>query len=83
IGAKIGLVTIFPESTVAKFADSVIRLPGVTFKSGLTPNTRSMQPHGNLFEQMSFLLFDCMAVALMDMRNFHVSELFKRHANLE
>jgi 6-phospho-3-hexuloisomerase len=83
IGAKVGLVTIFPESTIAKFADNIIQLPGVTFKSSLQSSAKSIQPHGSLFEQMSFLLFDCMVLALMDMRNSLQTDLFERHANLE
>jgi 6-phospho-3-hexuloisomerase len=82
-GAKVALITIFPDSSIGKTADAVIRLPGVTFKSDAAPTTKSSQPHGVLYEHMSFLLFDCMILALMDARGFDKERLFDRHANLE
>jgi 6-phospho-3-hexuloisomerase len=82
-GAKIAVVTIFPDSSIGKTADAVIKLPGVTFKSDAPPTTKSSQPHGVLYEHTSFLLFDCMILALMEARGFDKKRLFDRHANLE
>ena len=82
-GAKVALVTIFPDSSIGKTADAVIQLPGVTFKSDAPATTKSSQPHGVLYEHMSFLLFDCMILALMNARGFDRERLFDRHANLE
>jgi 6-phospho-3-hexuloisomerase len=83
LGVGIGLVTIFPESTIGRKADHIIALPGTTFKSDRTPVATSIQPSGNLFEQTMFLLLDSLVVLLLERRNIKREELSKLHANLE
>jgi 6-phospho-3-hexuloisomerase len=83
LGAGVGLVTIFPESTIGRKADHVIVLPGTTFKSDKTPVVTSIQPSGNLFEQTMFLLLDSLIVVLLEKKNMKKEELARLHANLE
>jgi 6-phospho-3-hexuloisomerase len=83
LGAAIGLVTIYPGSTIGQKADHIITLPGTTFKSDNAPVVTSMQPAGNLFEQTMFLLMDTLVVALLEKRDIKYEDLSKLHANLE
>ena len=43
----------------------------------------SVQPMGNLFEQMSWLVYDSIIMALMEEMNQTVEEMMARHTNLE
>ena len=83
IGAKVALVTIFPDSPIGKMADQVVPLPGETPKSDLACRYHSFQPMGNLFEQMSWLTYDSVVMILMEKLGITGEEMFARHANLE
>ncbi len=83
LGAKVALVTIFPDSPIGKMADQVVPLPGETPKSSLACRYHSFQPMGNLFEQMSWLTYDSVVMIIMEKLGITGEEMFGRHANLE
>lgn len=83
LGATVALVTIYDDSSIGKLADHVVVVPGTTKKSEKSDLVHSVQPSGNLFEQMMLLLLDCTVVRLAEVREFDVEDLFDLHANLE
>ncbi|MBQ6214121.1 MAG: 6-phospho-3-hexuloisomerase [Oscillospiraceae bacterium] len=84
VGAKIGLVTIRPESSLGALADCIVSIPGRTIKtSDITNSPESVQPAGNLFEQGMFLLFESISLKLMPIVGVNNTTLFENHANLE
>lgn len=83
IGAKLAVLTIRPESTVAKLADIVIAIPAPTPKAGHDSAFRSIQPMGSLFEQSAFICLDAVILRLMEKRGMDSDTMFGRHANLE
>ena len=83
-GVKIALITMDAESKIAKLADVVVILPGVSPKlknKGI--NLTSIQPMGSAFEQMVFLVCDGIILELMERTNQTSEEMFTRHADLE
>jgi len=83
LNAKIGLVTINPESTIGKLADVCVRINAPSPKAVKEGDLKSVQPMGNLFEQALLLFLDIMIMLMMDKKGLTGSEMFKRHANLE
>ena len=83
LGAKLALVTIFPESTIGKMADASLKIPAPTPKSSLENSAASIQPMGSLFEQSLMLTLDTLVMMLMEKLNLTSDEMFKMHANLE
>jgi 6-phospho-3-hexuloisomerase len=83
LGASLALVTIFPESTIGKLADIIVRIPAPTPKAKSDEGLTSLQPMGSLFEQSLFLFLDVIILKLMDMKSKNSDTMFKRHANLE
>lgn len=82
-GTAVALVTIFTESSIGRMADAIIKVPGMTPKSELEGKTVSIQPMGNAFEQMTWLLFDNIIMILMEKLSRTAEEMFELHANLE
>ncbi len=82
-GAGVITVTIHPEASIGTLADACICIPGATPKSGLTDTAASIQPMGNAFEQMSWLVYDAVVMILMDKLEKTEEEMFRLHANLE
>jgi len=83
VGAGIALITIFPESSIGGYAGTIVKVPGITPKSTLENTNQSIQPMGNVFEQLSWILYDAVTIMLMDKLNMSAAEMFTRHANLE
>lgn len=83
LGASLVTVTIHPEASVGALADACICIPGATPKSGLADTVTSVQPMGNAFEQMSWLVYDAVIMILMEKLGKTEEEMFKLHANLE
>ena len=83
VGAKVVLITINPESTIAKLADVVIEIPAVSPKSSVQGDIQSIQPMGSLFEQAEGLDMDTIVVLLMEAMNLTSDKMFGRHANME
>jgi 6-phospho-3-hexuloisomerase len=82
-GAKIGLITIFPDSTIGRLADVKVVINAPTSKNPSGNQATSIQPMGNLFEQSLLLLLDGLALKLMDKMNVTAASMFENHANLE
>lgn len=83
VGAKIALVTINPESTIAKMADVVIEIPAPSPKSAKQGDVISIQPMGSLFEQSEGIFLDIVIRILMDKKHMDSDTMFGRHANME
>lgn len=84
IGAKLGLITIFPESTIGSLADCVIQVRAATTK-GDRASVKSIQPGANTFEQSMLLIGDALVIQIISRCSISEEnkELMKRHANLE
>ena len=87
-GVKIGLITMDKDSTIAKLADTVVVMPGVSPKlthaeRGGMENITSIQPMGSAFEQLCFLTYDGMVLELMERMGETSDTMFARHADLE
>ena len=82
-GASVVTVTIHPEASIGKVCESCIVIPGATPKSNLEDTSNSVQPMGNAFEQMSWLVYDAVIMILMNKLGKTEEEMFKHHANLE
>jgi len=83
IGSSIVTMTIFPNARIGVLADAVITVPGSTPKSETASGATSFQPMGNLFEQLSWLIYDALIIMLMYRLGITAEEMFARHANLE
>ncbi|MHA6484218.1 6-phospho-3-hexuloisomerase [Paenibacillus sp. strain BS8-2] len=80
IGAAVGVVTIVPESTLGRLADSIVQIPAVTKDSA---SGSSSQPMGTLFEQCLLLLLDAIVLDLMESKKLQGTAMYSNHANLE
>lgn len=83
LGADILTLTIHPEATIGSLAKAVIVIPGATPKSELKDTCTTIQPMGNAFEQMCWLVCDAVIKYLMIAMNKNEKEMFALHANLE
>ena len=83
IGAKIGLVTIDPQSPIAQLAAMVLTIPAPSPKVAQATGFRSIQPMGSLFEQCLLLTLDALIMLLMERCGKTADVMFGRHANLE
>jgi len=81
--AQVGIITIFPESALAKLADHLVVIPAPTPKSGQQNPETSIQPMGSLFEQSLLVTLDVMVMMLMEKLDKTSEQMFKLHANLE
>jgi 6-phospho-3-hexuloisomerase len=75
-GCSLAAVTACPESALAKASDFVLDVP-------IRSCPESLQPLGSLFEQSVLIIFDCAAVALMEMLGLRAEDLAGRHSNLQ
>jgi 6-phospho-3-hexuloisomerase len=87
LGANLALITIVPESTIGKLADSVVRLnapsPKVRVVKAMVVPRSSIQPMGSLFEQGLLLILDMIVMRMAATRGVAPEQMFARHANLE
>ncbi|WDF82600.1 SIS domain-containing protein [Lacticaseibacillus pabuli] len=83
-GVKLALITMDAQSRIAKEADTVVVLPGVSPKVGHEQTgVKSIQPMGAAFEQLMFLTCDALVLELMPLLHETSDSMFKRHADLE
>ena len=82
-GGKVGVITIFPESSLAKLAACRVIIPAPTPKSQQENPETSIQPMGSLFEQSLFVTLDVMVMMLMERLGQTSEQMFRLHANLE
>ena len=64
-GAALATITIYPQASIGSLADAVITVPGSTPKSELADTAVSVQPMGNAFEQLLWLICDTVVIILM------------------
>ncbi|MDD7281256.1 6-phospho-3-hexuloisomerase [Floccifex sp.] len=83
VGAKVALITINPESTIAKMADVVVEISAPSPKSAKQGDIKSIQPMGSLFEQSEGIFMDIAIMMLMEKNNMDSDTMFGRHANME
>jgi 6-phospho-3-hexuloisomerase len=83
VGAKVALITIDPESPIAKMADVVIEISAPSPKSAKAGEIKSIQPMGSLFEQSEALYMDTLILMLMERKHMDSDTMFGRHANME
>lgn len=81
-GGRILLLTGNPCSPLAELADALI-LVQAPDKDQEGQKRASVQPMGSLFEQVSGLVCDLMAVTMMDRLGLTSEEMRKYHANIE
>lgn len=84
-GAQLATLTIYPDATIGKASDALIRIPGGTPKneSANEDTAHSIQPMGTLFEQLSWITYDTLVLELMELTGETAETMFPRHANLE
>ena len=76
------LITIFPQSSIAIMAETVIRIEAPTSKA--ESDFVSIQPGGSLFEQCMLIVLDAIIIRLAAMLKMDANvEIVKRHANIE
>ena len=82
-GAALATITIYPQASIGSLADAVITVPGSTPKSEFADTEVSVQPMGNAFEQLLWLICDTVVIILMKRLGRTEEEMFALHANLE
>lgn len=82
IGGTIVAVTTATDSTIAGFADIVVKLPGSP-KDQSTSDYQTIQPMGSLFEQSLLLFLDAVILRFMEKKGLDSDNMYGRHANLE
>jgi 6-phospho-3-hexuloisomerase len=85
VGASLALITIYPDSTIARLADIVVRIPADTTKRKEGSGAKSIQPGANMFEQSMLLFCDATVIRIIEKRKIKDTNLIlmKKHANLE
>jgi 6-phospho 3-hexuloisomerase len=91
VGAKIAVITSFPNSRLGRMADVVVVLPGRTKTETLSEYVErelagehaSLAPLGTLFEISASVFLDGVIAALMTKLNKREKDLRQRHANIE
>ena len=83
IGADVALLTVMPESSIARHADLAVTIPATTAKVEGPSNTDTVQSRGSLFEQCLFILLESVILSLMQRSSFQPDSIMARHANLE
>jgi len=90
LGVKVVAITSFPESSLGKIADCVVKIKGrglkkdMDYLSGQLRGTHEpLTPLGTLFELSSLVFFDAVITALMDLYRIEERDLRIKHTNLE
>ena len=83
MGARVALITINPNSSIANMADVVIEISAPSPKSAKQGGIKSIQPMGSLFEQSEGIFMDIAVMMLMERRGKDSDTMFGRHANME
>jgi len=83
LGARVVTITSRPESSLARAADLVIKLPAASLKARSSDAHPSAQPVGSLFEQGLLVLLDAVVMLLMERIPEAPAILPERHANIE
>ena len=82
LGAKVAWIGSNTDSTIARTADYIIRIP-VQTKLNKKDELKSGQPMTSLFEQSLLLYGDALAAVIAERKELNLDKLWKCHANLE
>jgi len=82
-GARIALLTIYPDSTIGKMADVIVCIHAPARKSPRKEDSESLQPMGSLFEQALLIVLDGVILKIMLDLPVAIEQMVKEHANLE
>lgn len=82
LGAEVVMIGSDRESTLAKTADFMVRVPTNT-KSKRPDEIQSRQIMTSLFEQFLLLYGDIVSKMISERQNIDISSLWEYHANLE
>ena len=80
-GARIVLLTAYPENEHGQLADLCVRIPGQIF--GGPQEVPSIQPMASLLEQALFLFTDIVVMLLMERKGVSPQAMQESHTNLE
>lgn len=80
-GAKLDVLTIYQDSSIARLSDGVLVIPAAT--NQVKDDRTSWQPGGSSFEQSLLILLDSMAISLASELGIPLSGTLELHANLE
>lgn len=80
-GARVGVLTARPQSTLGGLADVVVHIPGETAKIELQGATRL--PLAAALEQATLIVLDVLIASLAEQRGETQATMMARHANLE
>ncbi|GGG11434.1 3-hexulose-6-phosphate isomerase [Paenibacillus abyssi] len=78
----VAAVTIFPESTIGKLSNIIIKLPGSP-KDKTEGDYATIQPMASLYEQTLLIFFDAVILKLMEKKGLDSGSMYGLHANLE
>jgi 6-phospho-3-hexuloisomerase len=82
LGVTIALITIFPQSSIAGMAQSVVQIAAPTSKA--VSGYASIQPGGSCFEQSMLMLLDAIVIRLTEELKVDANAgIGLRHANIE
>ena len=83
-GARLGLITINPDSPIGQLADIILTIPASSFKIKEDRSLiHSLQTKGSLFEQSLLLTLDTIVLMLLERYRKRPDDVLERHANLE
>ena len=71
-GANLALITIFPDSSIGRIADEVVRINAPTSKA--ETSFVSIQPGGSCFEQSMLLLLDAFVIRIAETLRLNAEE---------
>ncbi|EGN2330635.1 SIS domain-containing protein [Escherichia coli] len=84
VGAAVALVTYTPDSAIGQIAETIICLPQNTGKYTVNGQVKeSVQPLGNAFEQMSWMVYDATVSKLKTVTGQSQEKMNALHANME
>lgn len=81
-GAAVAVVTANPGGATAERADLALCVPAAAYRSG-SEMVPSIQPMGSLFEESTWVVFDCLVLELERTAGQTHADLAERHRNIE
>jgi len=82
LGARTATITANSRSRIATACDVCVEIRAQA-KSEVGEAASSIQPMATLFEQCMLLLFDVVALVIMEKKGITAKEMLSRHSNLE
>lgn len=83
-GGSVAVLSIFDQSSLARLADSVVKVPAYTDKLPESAgNRKGILPGGSMFEEAVLVLGDSLILELARQKQIDTGKAFENHANLE